>query len=292
MRNADTAMYQSKSNNKNNWTVFVSSMGEIASNRLRIKTELEQVLTRDELYLFYQPIISLKENKMVAVEALLRWNSKTLGHVLPDQIIPITEETGLIIPLGYWILKKICFQVKEWHSATGKKLKVAVNISTVQLKQKDFVNKVKLIIKDAGIDPGLLIFEITESVFIDDSKFMLSQLNRLNEMNIHCSLDDFGMGYSSLSSLRSYPFQSLKIDRAFIQGINTNNNDLSLVNSIIAMSKNLKLSVIAEGIETKEQLDLMRAMNCDMVQGWYFSVALSSEQFLLYLNKQSPTSDQ
>ena len=287
MRNADTAMYQSKQHNKNNWTVFTSSMAEVASNYIRIKTELQQVLTRDELYLCYQPILDIKDNKIVAAEALLRWNSKILGSVLPDQIIPIAEETGLIIQLGYWILKKVCLQMKEWQLATGTMIKIAVNISTLQLKQKDFVNKVKLILQKTGITPESLIFEITESAFIDDSKFILSQLNQLNDMNIHCSLDDFGTGYSSLSSLRTYPFSSLKIDRAFIQGINTNSNDLDLVRSIIAMSRNLKLGVIAEGIETVEQLELMRSLSCDMAQGWYFSAALTKEQFLSYLLEQS-----
>ena len=287
MRNADTAMYYSKMHNKNKWTVFNRSMAEVASSRILIKAELHQVLNRDELYLCYQPIIDIKTNTVVAAEALLRWHSASLGEVLADQIIPIAEETGLIVQLGYWILKKVCLQVKEWQSVVDIKIRVAVNISTIQLKQKDFVSKVKLILKKENIAPESLIFEVTESAFIDDSKFILAQLNELNEMNIHCSLDDFGMGYSSLNSLRSYPFKSLKIDRAFIQGINTNSNDLSLVNSIITMSRNLKLSVVAEGIETAEQLELMRSMNCDMVQGWYFSAALSSEQFLHYLMKQS-----
>jgi diguanylate cyclase (GGDEF)-like protein/PAS domain S-box-containing protein len=287
MRNADTAMYYSKLNNKNNWTVFNKSMAEVASNRIRIKTELQQGLNRDELYLCYQPIIDVKSNTLVAAEALLRWHSNTLGDVLVDQIIAVAEETGLIIPLGYWILNTVCMQIKEWRILLGNKIKIAVNISTIQLKQKDFVSKVRQILQKEDVDPESLIFEITESAFIDDSKFILAQLNQLNEMNIHCSLDDFGMGYSSLSSLRTYPFKSLKIDRAFIQGINTNSNDLSLVQSIIAMSRNLKLSVVAEGIETAEQLELMRSMNCDMAQGWYFSVALNKEHFLHYLVNQS-----
>lgn len=286
MRNADTAMYQNKINDKNHWTVFINSMAEVTSNRTRIKEELRKALNRNELYLCYQPIIDIKNNILFATEALLRWDSSTLGHVLPDQIIPIAEETGLIIQLGYWILKKACEQIREWQQLTGRSIKIAVNISTMQLKQKDFVNKVGLILKKYNVLSESLIFEITESAFIDDSKFILSQLRKLDEMNIHCSLDDFGMGYSSLGLLRSYPFKSLKIDRAYIQGINTNSNDLSLINSIIAMSRNLKLSVVAEGIETEAQLELIRSLNCDMVQGWYFSEALSSEQFLLYLNNQ------
>ncbi len=286
MRNADTAMYQSKMNNKNIWTVFISTMAEVASNRIRIKTELHQAITRNELYLCYQPIIDIKNHTLFAAEALLRWKSPTLGNVLPDQIIPIAEETGLIIDLGYWVLQKVCNQVKEWQVATGNSLKVAVNISTLQLRQKDFVNRVKLILKETDLSSDSLIFEITESAFIDDSKFILSQLTQLNAIGIHCSLADFGMSYSSLHSWHAYPFKSLKIDRTFIQGVNTNNSDLSLVNSIIAMSRNLKLTVVAEGIETAEQLNLMRAMNCDMVQGWYFSAALSSDQFLSYLNNE------
>ncbi|BCA93778.1 hypothetical protein TUM19329_01390 [Legionella antarctica] len=286
MRNADTAMYQSKLNNKNTWTVFNNAMAEVASNRIRIKSELHQALRRNELYLCYQPIIDIKNNTLFAAEALLRWQSPTLGSVLPDQIIPIAEETGLIIDLGYWVLQKVCLQVKEWQETTDNNLKVAVNISTLQLKQKDFVNQVKLILEKTSLSSDSLIFEVTESAFIDDSQFILSQLTQLNAIGIHCSLADFGMSYSSLHSWRTYPFKSLKIDRLFIQGVNTNNNDLSLVNSIIAMSRNLNITVVAEGIETAEQLKLLRSMKCDMVQGWYFSAALSSDQFLLYLKQE------
>lgn len=285
MRNADTAMYQSKLRGKNNWTVFKNIMAEIASNHIRVKSELHQVLNKNELEIYYQPIISLKSNIIVAAEALLRWKSAKLGPVLPNQIIPIAEETGLIIPLGYWILEKVCQQAKDWQLLMNKEIQIAVNISTLQLKQKDFVSKVKEILEKNKLSPESLIFEITESAFIDDSKFILSQIQQLNEMNINCSLDDFGIGYSSLNYIRSYPFKSLKIDRAFIQGITTNSNDLNLVQSIVAMSRTLKLSVIAEGVETLEQLELVRAMNCDMVQGWYFSEALSNDNFLLYFNK-------
>lgn len=285
MRNADTAMYQGKLRGKNTSTVFINTMAEVATNRIRIKSELSQVLTRNELYVCYQPIISLKENKVVAAEALLRWHSPTLGHVMPDQIIPIAEETGLIIPLGYWILKEVCTQIKEWSLLTERKIKIAINISILQLKQKDFVSKVQAILDQAQLSPDSLIFEITESAFIDDSQFILSQLNQLDKMNIHCSLDDFGVGYSSLGYLRTYPFRSLKIDRVFIQGLNTNSNDSSLVNTIISMSKNLKLHVVAEGIETEEQLELIRHMGCDMVQGWYFAKAMCGEDFLFYLNQ-------
>ena len=284
MRNAEAAMYQSKVRGRNNWTVFVNTMAELVTNRIRIKSELRQVLKRDELYICYQPIINSANNQVLAAEALLRWNSATLGNVMPDQIIPIAEETGLIVPLGYWVLKKVCSQVKKLKEITDEPIKIAVNISTIQLKQKDFVDQVKKILEATEVSPDSLIFEITESAFIDDSKLILSQLNRLNEMNIHCSLDDFGMGYSSLSYIRSYPFKSLKIDKVFIQSIDTSSDDLSLVNSIITMSRNLKLVVIAEGIETSKQLELLRSMNCDMVQGWYFSEALSSDDLLVYLH--------
>lgn len=283
MRNADTAMYQSKIRGKNNWTVFQNTMIEGANNHIRIKTELHQAFTRNELYICYQPIIDLKKNKVVAAEALLRWQNTTLGQINPDQIIPLAEETGMIIPLGYWILDKVCAQAKEWEFITGSKIKLAVNISTLQLKQKDFIHKVQLILKRTKLSADSLIFEVTESAFIDDSKFILSQLNKLSDMGIHFSLDDFGVGYSFLQYIKSYPFKNLKIDRVFIQGVNTNHNELSLINSIITMARNLKLSVIAEGIETAEQLELMRSMNCDMVQGWYFSKPLSGDKFLFFL---------
>ncbi|MDI1353019.1 MAG: EAL domain-containing protein [bacterium] len=286
MRNADIALCQSKMRGKNNYTLFINTMAEVLTHRIQITNELHQVLDRDELFVHYQPIINLKNNTVFAAEALLRWQSATLGPVMPEQIIPIAEETGLIIPLGYWILKKVCSHIKEWQLKTGEQIKIAVNISTVQLKQKDFVPHVKAIIKQAEISPQSLIFEITESAFIDDSVLILKQLNELTKMKIDCSLDDFGMGYSSLNYIRSYPFKSLKIDKAFIQGIDTSNDDLSLVNSIISLSKSLNLTVIAEGIETRKQLDLLRSMNCDMVQGWYFSQALDKELLISYLNNE------
>uniref|UniRef100_UPI0026365012 sensor domain-containing protein n=1 Tax=uncultured Legionella sp. TaxID=210934 RepID=UPI0026365012 len=283
MRNADTAMYQSKMRGKNNWTVFMRDMIDVATNYIHIKSELSQVLARNELSIYYQPIIDLKNNKVIAAEALLRWHSRSLGQVMPEQIIPVAEETGLIVPLGYWILKKVCVQLKEWQLISGRNIKVAVNISSAQLKQPDFISQIKLILSDAAVLPESLIFEITESAFIDDSKLILSQLNQLNSMNIHCSLDDFGMSYSSLNYIRSYPVKSLKIDRIFIQSLNTNNNDLNLVSSIIAMARNLKLLVVAEGIETEEQFNLIRSLNCDCVQGWYLSKEMSSDMFLMYL---------
>lgn len=283
MRNADAAMYQSKMKGKNNWTVFANTMTDTATHYLSIKAELPQVLARNEFYLCYQPIIDTKDNTIIAAEALLRWNSQSLGSITPEQIIPMAEETGLIIPLGYWILKRVCAQIKEWQLITGRNIKVAVNISPVQLKQRDFIEQLKSILKEAEVHPESLIFEITESAFNDDDKIILSHLNQLNKMNIQCSLDDFGMSYSALEYIRSYPVKSLKIDRVFIQSINTNNNDLNLVSSIIALSKNLKLEVIAEGIETEEQLDLIRTLHCDLVQGWYFSKEMTSDKFLLYL---------
>lgn len=283
MRHADAAMYQSKMRGKNNWTIFLNSMSA-ANDRIRMKSELHQALNRNELYLCYQPIINVADNKISSVEALLRWESSTFGLVMPEQIISIAEETGLIISFGFWILKTVCKQINEWRTLTNKPIKVAVNISIAQLRQEHFVDQVQLILESSGVPAELLIFEITESVFIDDSAFILSQLNRLNEMNIECSIDDFGTGYSSLNYIRSYPFNTLKIDRSFISGIEHNSNSLSLVNSIISMSHNLNLTVIAEGIENEQQFELLRSIQCDQVQGWYFAKALTSQELLQYLN--------
>jgi diguanylate cyclase (GGDEF)-like protein len=287
MRNADAAMYHSKLRGKNKTTIYAPRMSEHAAYQLQMKAELYQALSRDEFYLCYQPIIDLHTNQVFAVEALLRWNSPLLGHMMPSEIIPTAEESGLIVPLGYWVLKTVCAQLKQLQAAVRAPIKMALNVSTVQLKQQDFVVKVGEIISNAGISPESLIFEITESVFIDDLKFILAQLNQLDAMKIHCSLDDFGMGYSSLSYVRNYPFKSLKIDKVFTQRIDINQDDLSLVKSIISMSRSLKLVVIAEGIESETQCRLLRSMNCDMVQGWYFSEAVVFDELLVYLSKHS-----
>lgn len=293
MRHADAAMYQSKMRGKNNCTVFTNTIHETSIDNMRLKVELHQVLDKvelhqvldkDELAIYYQPIITIQDDSVFAIEALLRWQSNTFGLVMPDQIIPMAEDTGLIVPLGYWILKKVCSHIKKWQKLTTKFIKIAVNISIVQLKQYDFVEQVSAILKANKVAPESLIFEITESAFIDDSSFILSQLKRLNQIKIDCSLDDFGMGYSSLSYLRSYPFKILKIDKSFIQKIDINEADRCLVHTMINMSKNLNLSVIAEGIENIQQFELLKQMNCDMVQGWYFSKALHSKEIIKYLN--------
>ncbi|RUR12706.1 bifunctional diguanylate cyclase/phosphodiesterase [Legionella sp. km772] len=285
MCHADAAMYQSKMRGRNNWTVFINNMMDAASHRMRIKTELYQVLNRDELELYYQPIIDMVEQKVFSVEALLRWHSSTLGIVSPEQIISLAEETGLIVPLGYWVLSKVCADLKKWQRIRPEQIKIAVNISIIQLKQDDFIEQVQAILKQREVHPEALIFEITESAFIDDSLLILERLNRLNQMGIECSLDDFGMGYSSLNYLRSYPFKSLKIDRVFIQGIDSNENDLNLVHGMVSMAKNLRLSVIAEGIENNRQLELLMKMGCDMAQGWYFAKALHFKDLVLFFNK-------
>lgn len=284
MSHADAAMYQSKMRGKNNWTTYIEHMMEATANRMRIKTELYQALNRKELQLYYQPIIDIAEQRVVSVEALLRWYSTILGRVAPELIISIAEETGLIVPLGYWVLNQACRDLKEWQKQTHEKIKVAVNISILQLKQEDFIEQVQTILSEAEVAPETLIFEITESYFSHDSLMVLERLNRLKAMGIECSLDDFGMGYSSLSYLRTYPFSSLKIDRVFVQGIDSNENDLGLVNTMISMAKNLKLSVVAEGIEKETQFELLANMGCDLAQGWYFSKALSVQQLLVYLN--------
>lgn len=283
MRNADAAMAQSKSRGKNNCTLFIDTMAEIMTKRIRMISELHQALSRNEMVIAYQPIVQLKDDSVVAVEALLRWNSPVFGEVMPDQIISLAEETGLIVPLGYWVLRTVCAELKAREQSLNQHLKIAVNVSVVQLKQKDFIDQVKQILAITGVSPKSLIFEITESAFIDDSELILTQLKLLKKMKIECSLDDFGIGYSSLNYLRSYPFKSLKIDRTFIHGIAEGNDELHLVSSIIAMSHNLKLSVVAEGVETMKQYELLSAMNCDMVQGWYFSPALTSDELLSYL---------
>lgn len=287
MRNADTAMYKSKASGKNNWTTYHRGMENNATNHIRIKSELHKALIRDQLSINYQPIINIINNEIIGAEAFLRWQSPNGSQVSPEQMISIAEETGLIIPLGEWILKRACGQMQEWQTILKKPLSIAINISTLQLKQNNFVAQLKSLLNKTGLSPESLILEISESALVDDSEFILSQLNQLNTMNIHCSLNGFGMGYSSLSYIRQLPFKSLKIDKGFTQGIHTNVNDLTLVNSIITMSKNLKLSVIAEGIETNEQLNLIRSMNCHLVQGWLFSKPLSSEKFLAYVKNHS-----
>ncbi|MGO4370460.1 putative bifunctional diguanylate cyclase/phosphodiesterase, partial [Paenibacillus sp. MCAF20] len=243
--------------------------------KIELEGDLRKAVDNGELLLHYQPQIRTSDNEMIGVEALVRWNHKDRGLLSPGTFIPIAEETGIIYEIGTWVLREACRQMREWHLAGGPLIPVAVNLSSQQFHQPDLAGYIKAILDDVGLEPKFLELEITESMMMD-AALSADILKRLNEYGVRISLDDFGTGYSSLSYLKMFPIHKLKIDRSFIRDITHSGNDQAIVATIIAMAQNMNMEVIAEGIETKDQLDILRDKDCQKIQGYYFSKPLSA----------------
>ena len=279
IEHADIAMYRAKKLGRNNFQFYTPAMNEESLERVRIEGALRNALERDEFVLHYQPQLDLKSGKIVGMEALLRWQHPELGMVPPSRFISIAEETGLIVPIGAWVMRTACAQNKAWQDAGFDKLRVAVNLSARQFGAPDLLEGLEAVLKDTGMEPKYLEIELTESLFMSDITPAVDLLHRMKALGVNLSIDDFGTGYSSLSYLSRFPIDVLKIDRSFVADITRDANDEAIVTSIIALAHNLKLAVIAEGVETAEQLDYLRRHGCDEMQGYYFSRPLASAQF-------------
>ena len=277
LRDADIAMYCAKAGGKARYEIFNQKMHEQASSRLKLEIELRQAVEREEFCVYYQPIISLRTDRIKGFEALVRWHHPARGIVSPLEFISVAEETGLIIPLGLWILRQSCRQLRSWQNEDAS-LSISVNLSCKQFKQPDLVERIIEIIRDTKIEPGSLRLEITESHLMEDSETAISILNRLRMHNIKLSMDDFGTGYSSLSYLHRLPIDYLKIDRSFVSQMQINSENREIVRTIILLAKNLNLEVIAEGIETVEQADYLKTLNCDFGQGYLYSKPIDVQQ--------------
>lgn len=287
LKNADMAMYHAKDLGRNNVQFYKLSMNEKAKIQLEIENDLRHVLDRQELELYYQPQHAANTGVAVAAEALLRWNHPTKGLMTPNQFIPIMEDSGLIVSIGQWVLEQACQQFAEWH-AQGLGLKrIAVNVSARQFHQKDFVGMVYNAIERTGIKANQLELELTESILIQDLEQTLNTLNSLRAMGVRIAIDDFGTGYSSLNYLKQFPVDSLKIDRTFIQNLPHNSDDAQITRTIIAMAHNLGMGVIAEGVETAEQLAFLQSTQCEEIQGYYFSRPLSADGLIAHLQSQN-----
>jgi len=273
IKHADTAMYNVKDKGKNSYAFYSEELDEKLLEKLELEAEMRKGLERHEFVLHYQPQFHSDESRIVGVEALVRWNHPTKGLLFPGSFIAVAEESGLIRELGAWVLREACRQMKEWQLMGGPRIPVSVNLSSQQFHEHRFADFVKTVLDEAGLEPQYLEIEITESMMMDAS-LSSSVLNKLSEYGIRISLDDFGTGYSSLSYLKLFPIQKLKIDRSFIRDITSNENDKAIVATIIAMAKHLKMDVIAEGIETKEQFDVLLEQGCSEIQGYYFSKPL------------------
>jgi diguanylate cyclase (GGDEF)-like protein/PAS domain S-box-containing protein len=279
LKNADTAMYEGKRRGPNNYQFFNQDMNDRTIERQTIEADLRGALKRQEFVLHYQPKINLHTGRITGAEALIRWLHPDRGLVSPLQFIPIAEESGLILPIGQWVLREACRQVQEWIAAGLYATPVAVNVSSVEFRSDGFLEGLRAILKDTGLDPRYLELELTESVLMQHAESSVSVLSTLKSIGVHLAVDDFGTGYSSLSYLKKFPIDSLKIDQSFVNDITTDANNATIVRAVISMARSLKQCVIAEGVETEEQLTFLQAHSCDEAQGYYFSKPVIAHEY-------------
>lgn len=281
LRNADVAMYRVKEHGRNNFRFYAPEMSHMALDRLDMEGNLRRALERDEITVFYQPIVSLQTGAIIGAEALARWNHPRIGMIHPPEFIPLAEETGLIIPLGKRVLKLVCNQLAAWRQAGLPRLQVALNISARQFRQDDLPGLVRQILEETGLEGSTLELELTESMVMHDVENAIAMLRELKHLGVALSLDDFGTGYSSLAYLKRFPIDALKIDRSFVRDIDCEADDAAIARAVIAMAHSLDLRVIAEGVENEAQLDLLGQYGCDDFQGFFFSRPVPAEEFAL-----------
>jgi predicted signal transduction protein with EAL and GGDEF domain len=277
--NADAAMYHVKKSGCNDAQLFAPEMNTFFPERLVLENDLRKAIDRRELELHYQPKVDMRTGRISGMEALVRWRHPTRGLVLPSEFIPLAEETGLIVALGQWVLRDACRQNKAWQDEGRSPLRVAVNISGAQLRQKDLDLQVAQVLHATGLDAKWLELEITESVIMHNASQASVMLDRLNRMGLHLSMDDFGTGYTSLSYLKRFPLKTLKIDASFIRDISTDYNDAAIVQAIIALAHSLRLRVVAEGVENEAQLRFVKSLGSDEYQGYLRSKPLPRDAF-------------
>ncbi len=286
-KSADVAMYRAKEEGKNTYRFFNYELHAAMQRRVELDKKLRASMQQDELEIYYQPKVDLRSGTIIGMEALLRWRCPDTGLMItPTEFIPVAEETGLILSLGEWVLRKACEQNVAWITAGYKPLRVAVNLSARQFEQKDLVERVASILIETGLEPRFLELEITETVLMCDEQKAIDTLTRLGKLGVQLAIDDFGTGYSSLASLKRLPIQTLKIDKSFINDLEENIDSAAIVSAIISMANSLDLEIIAEGVETKAQMDYLRREGCDEMQGFYYSKAIPTVEFCAVLEKE------
>jgi diguanylate cyclase (GGDEF)-like protein/PAS domain S-box-containing protein len=292
IKNADTAMYQMKENGRQGFRFLTAAMNARAVERQSIEESLRRALLRNELTLHYQPVICLKTRQIVGAEALIRWKHPTRGPLSPAQFIPIAEDCGLIVPIGRWVLREACRQARAWIDSGYPAIRMAVNVSAIELSEAHFLKGVLAIVRDTGMQPGLLELELTESVLMKRVDSTVAILKTLRDKGVLVAVDDFGTGYSSLSYLRKFPIDILKIDQSFVRQTGAGGEDAAIVTAVISMARSLKLRVVAEGVETKAELKFLQAQQCDDAQGFYFSKPVPAGEFVRLLmrgaSKEAP----
>ncbi len=286
IKNAETAMYQAKENGRQSYQFFRPAMNVLAVERQSIEEHLRRALERNEFALHYQPKICLATGDIVGAEALIRWTHPTRGAVPPLQFIPVAEDCGLISPIGAWVLREACTQTQAWSDAGLPRMTIAVNVSAVQFMQESFLHDLFAILHETGLEPGCLELELTERALMKRADLAAPILSTLRAEGVRVSIDDFGTGYSSLSYLRKFSVDALKIDQSFVRQITTVPDETVIIRTIISMARSLNLRVVAEGVETQEQLDFLKSQQCDEAQGYYFSRPVPPRQFVDFLRSR------
>jgi diguanylate cyclase (GGDEF)-like protein len=278
LRDADAAMYRAKAAGKSQYAIFDEALHTAAVARLKLENDLRRALSNNEFLLHYQPIIALDSGNLVGFEALVRWQHPERGLVAPAEFIPSTEDSGLIVPLGAWVLSQACGQLREWSARyPSSSLSMSVNLSRKQLSDAGLVDHIANVLKATGVRPSSLNLEITESVIMEDTERNFLVMTRIRELGVHLDMDDFGTGYSSLSCINRFPLDGLKIDRSFIQTLAGKREEMAVIHAILGLARNLGMRVVAEGVETAEQVAFLQALDCDQVQGFHFSRPLSAD---------------
>ena len=285
LKNSDTAMYHAKSAGRNNYQFFAPNMNQQIAERHMLESELRNAIKQNELLLHFQPVVSMPGKELRGIEALLRWQHPRLGLISPLKFIPLAEESGLIVPIGEWVLKATCQQIKTWQDQGYTVPKVAINLSVRQFRHRSLVADIERILDETGVAAYCLTLEITESMLAQDVYDVANVLNQISMMELDISMDDFGTGYSNLSYLKRFPIDTLKIDRSFVRDIATDSNDSAIIEAIIAMAHSLNIRVIAEGVETEDQLNFLQQRGCDCFQGFYFSMPLTVEEMAHVMEK-------
>lgn len=285
MRNSTSALRKAKEAGRNTCRFFTPSMDARAQARSRLASELSDSLEHDEFTLVYQPVIEVASGKVAGAEALLRWHNRYLGAISPEQFVPLAEEMGLILPIGDWLLTAACREAASWTDLGGRKLKVAINVSPRQVQQGDIAAALERALAITRLDPELVTVEITESLLLASGEEVLRKINRIRDIGARIAVDDFGTGYASLSYLKHFPVDILKIDRSFVAGALDGGDDARLIEAIIALGHSLGMQIVGEGVETAEQMDFLAARGCDLVQGYRFSPPLVADRFRQFVSE-------
>ena len=286
IRNADTAMYRAKENGRDNYQLYAPAMNAQAVERLELENTLRKAITQKDLVLHYQPLLDARTETVVGVEALIRWKHRDRGMLSPAHFISLAEVSGLIVPIGDWVLREACTQIRAWNKAHGTNITVAVNLSARQFQQADLVEQIRSVIEDTKVDPAWLEVEITESSAMQNAENTIYILRELKAIGVRIAMDDFGTGYSSLNYLKRFPIDKLKLDQTFVRDVNTDPRNAAIISAMIVMAHSLELTVVAEGVEQAAQLDFLRRLDCDIIQGFFYSKPLPADELERYLLQQ------